>query len=585
MPTSTNAEPHCNRTRFLSTSCGLLGEVAVLQQLLERGHSRHGGDDTPLSEQVIGRDAQLVGVGLGRQVPRRRRAQRTRAARACARADGDTRAPSMPTDEPRVSGPRVAIPEALAAFASQTPRDRAAHTRGRAFPDLVAGFAGDFAGAPDLVARPRDAAEVARVLEVCEARGWAVVPFGGGTSVVGGVDAAAARGDREAVVSLDLEALAGVREVDATSRLARIGAGTFGPRLEDELAPHGADAAPLPAVVRVLDARRLARDARRRPLRDRPDAHRRSLSRARARHAARHDRDALAIPPSGAGPEPARLVLGSEGALGVITEAWMRVVPRPRWRAIGERRVRDVRRRCRGGARARAIRPATGERAPARSERSEAPPRALRRQRRAAARLRVRRSSARRVARARARARARSRWHGRHRTDREGRATPASAAAKPARGARRSSTRRICSPRCSRSASSSDTFETACTWTAFPALHERVTTAVLPRGVAAVGSSRAASRTSIPTVRRRTTRSSARCARRRARCVARRSRPRHRDAVARRRRHDHASSRGRSHAPPVVRRERPALFADALRASKHALDPNGILNPGVLVGP
>src|SRR4029079_10564117 len=91
----------------------------------------------------------------------------------------------------------------------------------------------------DVVARPRNAAEVARVLEVCDERGWAVVPFGGGTSVVQGVDTAAARGDREAVVSLDLGALAGVLELDTTSRLARIGAGTLGPALEDALAPHG----------------------------------------------------------------------------------------------------------------------------------------------------------------------------------------------------------------------------------------------------------------------------------------------------------------------------------------------------------
>ena len=118
---------------------------------------------------------------------------------------------SLPPDEPSVPSPRVAIPDALAAFASQEPRDRAAHARGRAFPDLVAGFAGDYGGAPELVARPRDAGEIARVLEICDARGWACVPFGGGTSVVGGVDAAAARGDREASISLDLGALTGVR--------------------------------------------------------------------------------------------------------------------------------------------------------------------------------------------------------------------------------------------------------------------------------------------------------------------------------------------------------------------------------------
>src|SRR5258706_414105 len=94
---------------------------------------------------------------------------------------------TLPPGEPHVPAPRVAVPAELVELATQEPRERAARTRGRAFPDLVAGLAGDFAAAPDVVARPRDAGEVARVLDVCAARGWAVVPFGGGTSVVGGV--------------------------------------------------------------------------------------------------------------------------------------------------------------------------------------------------------------------------------------------------------------------------------------------------------------------------------------------------------------------------------------------------------------
>src|SRR5688500_11049415 len=145
----------------------------------------------------------------------------------------------LPNPEPSVPAAAQTVPAALADFTTQAPRDRATRTRGRAFADLAAGFAGDYAGAPDMVARPRDASEVVRVLAECDARGWAVVPFGGGTSVVFGVDSTLARAGGRAVVSLDLGALSGVHEVDATSRLARIGAGTLGPRLEDELAPHG----------------------------------------------------------------------------------------------------------------------------------------------------------------------------------------------------------------------------------------------------------------------------------------------------------------------------------------------------------
>ncbi|HEY6037331.1 MAG TPA: FAD-binding oxidoreductase, partial [Kofleriaceae bacterium] len=196
----------------------------------------------------------------------------------------------------------------------------------------VAGFAGDFAHAPDLVVRPRDAGEVARVLEVCEQRGWSVVPFGGGTSVVGGVDAELARAEREAVVSLDLAALSGVRELDPTSRLARIGAGTLGPRLEDELAPHGFTLRHFPQSFEFSTlggwlATRAGGHYATGPTHIDDHCHALELVTPRGTLATHSH------PASGAGPEPARLVLGSEGALGVITEAWMRVVPKPTFRA------------------------------------------------------------------------------------------------------------------------------------------------------------------------------------------------------------------------------------------------------------
>ncbi len=246
----------------------------------------------------------------------------------------------LPPDEPAVAPPAVGVPDALADFASQAPRGRAARARGRAWPDLAAGFAGDYAGAPDLVAQPRDASEVARVLAECDARGWAAVPFGGGTSVVGGVDAAAARGGRAAVVSLDLGALSGVREVDATSRLARIGAGTLGPQLEDELAPHGLTLRHFPQSFEFSTlggwlATRAGGHYATGPTHIDDHCHALELITPRGTLAThRH-------PASGAGPEPARLVIGSEGALGVITEAWMRVVPRPRWRASASLAYKD----------------------------------------------------------------------------------------------------------------------------------------------------------------------------------------------------------------------------------------------------
>ena len=146
----------------------------------------------------------------------------------------------LPSDQVVVPPPAVGVPAAIADLVSQAPRDRAIRTRGRAFPDLVAGFAGDYGGAPAMVARPRTDAEVARVLEVAAAHGWAVVPFGGGTSVVGGVDAELARGDRPAVDQPRPRcARRAFARSTSRSRLARIGAGTLGPALEAELEAHG----------------------------------------------------------------------------------------------------------------------------------------------------------------------------------------------------------------------------------------------------------------------------------------------------------------------------------------------------------
>ncbi|CAN5173132.1 FAD-binding oxidoreductase [soil metagenome] len=243
---------------------------------------------------------------------------------------------ALPSDAPVVPAPRVAVPEALRELATQDPCDRAAYARGCVFTNLVAGFAGDYAGAPDLVARPTNAAEVARVLAIAEQHGWCVVPFGGGTSVVGGVDAALARGafargERSAVISLDLERCAGLYELDPTSRLARLGAGTFGPTLEDALAPHGFTLRHFPQSFEFSTlggwlATRAGGHYATGPTHIDDHCHALELVTPRGTLAThRH-------PASGAGPEPTRLVLGSEGSLGVITEAWMRIVPRPRWR-------------------------------------------------------------------------------------------------------------------------------------------------------------------------------------------------------------------------------------------------------------
>src|SRR5207245_1116556 len=114
----------------------------------------------------------------------------------------------------------------------------AGHTYGKSSRDVVRALRRDFAHPPDLVAFPQTEEEVTAVLEWCAGANAAVIPYGGGSSVVGGVEPAV--GARYAgAVSLDLSGLDRVLEVDRTSRAARIQAGVLGPALEEPLRPHG----------------------------------------------------------------------------------------------------------------------------------------------------------------------------------------------------------------------------------------------------------------------------------------------------------------------------------------------------------
>lgn len=223
----------------------------------------------------------------------------------------------------------VEVPSSLASICSTGRGDRAMHTYGKSFRDQVRAFRGDFSVAPDVVARPRNEGDVGAVLAWAEAEGMAVIPFGGGTSVVGGVEAPG--GGRRAV-SLDLEAMDRVLEVDQESRSARIEAGVKGPALERQLAEHGLTLRHYPQSFEFstlggwIATRAGGHFA---TLYTHIDELVQGLRVVTPRGVMATPR----LPASGAGPSPDRLMLGSEGILGVITEAWMRVQPRPRFRA------------------------------------------------------------------------------------------------------------------------------------------------------------------------------------------------------------------------------------------------------------
>jgi alkyldihydroxyacetonephosphate synthase len=227
--------------------------------------------------------------------------------------------------------PRLAPPASLEPAFSKDPYERAAHAYGKSFRDLVRAFRREYARAPDLVAFPRGEDELVSVLEWCSDAGVAAIPFGGGSSVVGGVEPDVGDGYR-GTVSVDLRHLRGVLEVDQDSRAARIAAGTLGPELEAQLKPHGLTLRHFPQSFEwsTLGGWIATRSGGHfATLHTHIDDFVEAVRVVTPRGVVQTRR----LPASGAGPSAERLFCGSEGTLGVITEAWMRVQGRPRFRA------------------------------------------------------------------------------------------------------------------------------------------------------------------------------------------------------------------------------------------------------------
>lgn len=235
--------------------------------------------------------------------------------------------------------PRVAPPAALASSFSQSPVDRLNHAYGKSYADCARMWLRSVPNPPDWVAYPDDEQAVVDVLDWAARSNVAVIPFGGGTSVCGGVEPAVGDGFA-GTISLDMERLGRVLEIDKVSRAARIQAGAFGPDIESQLRAHHLTLRHYPQSFEFSTLGGWI------------------ATRAGGHYATQHTHiddfvestrmvtpngamQTQRLPGSGAGPAPDRLVLGSEGTLGVITEAWMRLQDKPRFRASASIRFKD----------------------------------------------------------------------------------------------------------------------------------------------------------------------------------------------------------------------------------------------------
>jgi alkyldihydroxyacetonephosphate synthase len=235
----------------------------------------------------------------------------------------------IPLDAVEVRAPRLKAPSGFGDLFTDEKYERVSRGLGKAYRDVVRGFRGEFENPPDLVARPRDESEIEAVLSWAEAEGAAVIPFGGGTSVVGGVEGRL--GDRP-FVSLDLRRLDRVLEVDAESMAARIQAGATGPVLEEQLREHGLTLRHFPQSFEYstlggwIATRAGGHFAT-------LYTHIDDLVESVRAITPRGTWESRRLPGSGAGPSPDRALIGSEGILGVIGEAWVRVRPRPEFKS------------------------------------------------------------------------------------------------------------------------------------------------------------------------------------------------------------------------------------------------------------
>jgi len=223
--------------------------------------------------------------------------------------------------------PRAAAPPALAAMVSATPYDRLTHALGKSFGDVVRMRLRRIDHAPDLVAFPKTPDDVGRLLDWASSANLAVVPFGGGSSVAGGVEPDVGDSYAGSLV-IDTQHMNRVVEIDRLSRAARIEAGALGPEIEAQLRPHGLTLRHFPQSFQISTLGGW--------IATRSGGHFASLythiddfveSTTTVTPAGRLETRRL--PGSGAGPSPDRMIIGSEGMLGIIVEAWMRLQDRP----------------------------------------------------------------------------------------------------------------------------------------------------------------------------------------------------------------------------------------------------------------
>ena len=226
---------------------------------------------------------------------------------------------------------RINPPKSLGSIFSKNQLERLNHSYGKSFPDSARSILGLFPSPPDLIAYPNSEQEITEILDWASSNDIAVIPYGGGSSVCGGVETDVG-GDYAGVISLDMKNLNQIIEIDKDSRTASIQGGILGPELESKLKeydltmrhyPQSFEFSTLGGWIATRSGGHYA------TLYTHIDDFVESLKMITPSGLFETRR----LPGSGAGPSPDRFAIGSEGIMGIITEASMRLQDRPTYRS------------------------------------------------------------------------------------------------------------------------------------------------------------------------------------------------------------------------------------------------------------
>ncbi len=218
---------------------------------------------------------------------------------------------------------RISLPSELASFCSSSNYDRASHSYGKSFRDVWRGLRGMYPNPPDYVAYPKTRADIQQLMTFASKEEITIIPFGGGSSVCGGVEPTDDN-SYKGIISVDMKHFDQILEIDQTSRSAHIQGGMFGPQIEAGLKPHGLTLRHFPQSFEFstlggwIATRSGGHFA---TLYTHIDEFVQNVSMITPTG----EMVSRRLPGSGAGPSEERLVCGSEGTLGIITSAWMRL--------------------------------------------------------------------------------------------------------------------------------------------------------------------------------------------------------------------------------------------------------------------